>query len=85
MSKQITFAELEKLLLELGFIPSPAQGTHQVFKHLNSGTLVILPGYNKQDIVNPAHLVSTRRVLVENSLMNEEAFDALCNDSKVSA
>lgn len=85
MSKQITFAELEKILLELGFIPSPAQGTHQVFKHLNSGTLVILPGYNKQDIVNPAHLVSTRRVLAENGLMNGDVFDGLCNAAKVSA
>jgi hypothetical protein len=31
MSKQITFAELEKKLLDIGFIPSPAQGTQKVF------------------------------------------------------
>jgi predicted RNA binding protein YcfA (HicA-like mRNA interferase family) len=85
MSKQITFAELEKLLLELGFVPNPAQGTQQVFVYPDLDVLVVFPGYNKKDTVHPAHLVSTRKILSENGLMDADVFNEICSSSKVSA
>jgi predicted RNA binding protein YcfA (HicA-like mRNA interferase family) len=85
MTKALTFAELEKLLLELGFVRQSVQGTHQVFQYPALGTLVVLPGYKSQDWVHPAHLVSVRRVLAENGLMSTTEFDILTSSTKVSA
>jgi predicted RNA binding protein YcfA (HicA-like mRNA interferase family) len=85
MSKQITFAELEKLLLKLGFVPNPTQGTQRVFIYSDLKALVVFPGYSKKDVVHPAHLVSTRKVLSENGLMDADAFNEFCSSSKVSA
>lgn len=85
MSKQITFAELEKLLLELGFVSNPAQGSQRVFVYPDSEILVVFPGYSKKDTVHPAHLISTRKALVENSLMDVDVFNEFCSSSKVSA
>jgi predicted RNA binding protein YcfA (HicA-like mRNA interferase family) len=85
MSKQITFADLEKLLLDLGFVSNPVSGTQQVFVYPDLDILVILPGYNKKDMVHPAHLVSTRKILSENGLMDTDVFNELCSSSKVSA
>ena len=85
MTKRVTFAELEKLLLELGFVPQTVQGAHQVFQYPALGILVILPGYKSQDWVHPAHLVSVRRVLAENDLMSTTDFDGLNTPKKVSA
>jgi hypothetical protein len=85
MSKQITFAELEKKLLDIGFIPSPAQGTQKVFVYPDWGALVVFPGYQKNDIVHPAHLISTRKALTENGLTSTDEFNDFCSGSEVSA
>ncbi|NEP62731.1 MAG: addiction module toxin, HicA family [Symploca sp. SIO2G7] len=75
MSRTITFAELEKLLLKLGFTALPTTGNHQVFKHQGSGALVVLPDYLKQAWVDTTHLVAVRRILLEYELLKEESFD----------
>jgi len=75
ISRSITFAELEKWLLKLGFAASPTTGNHQVFKHQGSGALVVLPDYPKQAWVNTTHLVAVRRILLEYELLKEESFD----------
>jgi predicted RNA binding protein YcfA (HicA-like mRNA interferase family) len=49
MTNKVTFAELEKLLLELGFVYQSVQGAHKVFQYPALSTLVVLPGYKEQD------------------------------------
>jgi predicted RNA binding protein YcfA (HicA-like mRNA interferase family) len=85
MTKRVTFAELEKLLIELGFVPQSVQGAHRVFQNPALGTLVVLPGYKSQDWVHPVHLISVRKTLAENDLMNVSTFDMLTSPTKVSA
>ncbi|NET62430.1 MAG: type II toxin-antitoxin system HicA family toxin [Symploca sp. SIO2E6] len=75
MSKSITFAELEKWLLKLGFAVLPTTGNHQVFKHQGSGELVVLPDYPQQAWVDTTHLVAVRRILLEYELLKEESLD----------
>jgi predicted RNA binding protein YcfA (HicA-like mRNA interferase family) len=84
MTKRVTFAELEKLLIELGFVPQSVQGAHRVFQNPALSTLVVLPGYKSQDWVHPAHLVSIKKVLTENDLMSAGTFDTLTSSAKVS-
>ncbi|NJM77313.1 MAG: type II toxin-antitoxin system HicA family toxin [Acaryochloridaceae cyanobacterium RU_4_10] len=85
MPKKVTFAELEQLLLGLGFVSRPPKGTHHVFGYPALDVLVSLPDYHKKDLVHPAHLVMVRRVLAENGLMNSDEFDALSSFSEVCA
>ena len=43
MFKNIIFAELEELLLNNGFQNVPTTGSHKVFQHQESDTLIVLP------------------------------------------
>lgn len=71
----MTFADLERLLLKLGFIACQTVGNHQVFQHPASNTLIVLPRYEPQEFLRPVHLVSVRKILTENGLMTIAAFD----------
>ncbi|MBD6618951.1 type II toxin-antitoxin system HicA family toxin [Komarekiella sp. 'clone 1'] len=77
MSRNILFTELEQLLLKLGFTTLPTAGSHHVFQYPSSGVLVILPGYDKKAYVDTVHMVAVRRILIENGLINNSAFDNL--------
>ncbi|UBF24532.1 type II toxin-antitoxin system HicA family toxin [Kovacikia minuta CCNUW1] len=75
MTHEITFADIEKLFLKLGFAPSNTAGTQQVFRHSALGTLIVLPDYDHQESIRPIHLTTIRKILVENGLMTPAAFD----------
>jgi hypothetical protein len=81
----VTFAELEKLLLELKFVRQPVQGSHQVSLYRGQDVLVVLPDYESQDWVLPAHLVSVRRILAENDLMSFSEFESWISSAKIPA
>jgi predicted RNA binding protein YcfA (HicA-like mRNA interferase family) len=71
----IIFADLEKLLLRLGFVNCPSTGTQRVFQHADSETVIVLPAYETDELVRPIHLVGMRKILVENGLITSAAFD----------
>lgn len=73
--RDIIFRELEKFLFKLGFTASLTTGSHKVFQYPSSGVLVILPAYEQQAYVHPVHLVAVRRILIENELIDSNAFD----------
>jgi predicted RNA binding protein YcfA (HicA-like mRNA interferase family) len=70
MLRNITFTELEELLLKLGFTSFPTAGSHYVFQYPSSGALIVLPGYEEKAYVDAVHLVAVRRILVENGLID---------------
>ncbi|MGB6300335.1 MAG: type II toxin-antitoxin system HicA family toxin [Rivularia sp. (in: cyanobacteria)] len=75
MFKNITFAELKKLLLNNGFQNVPTTGSHKIFQHLESDTLVVLPSYENERLIDTIHLVAVRRILIENDLIDENSFN----------
>jgi hypothetical protein len=75
MTEAITFADLEKLLLKLNFVVRPTSGHHRVFEYIPLGTVLVFPPYQPTDIVQPMHLISTRKTLVENGLISLAAFE----------
>jgi predicted RNA binding protein YcfA (HicA-like mRNA interferase family) len=75
MTEAITFADLEKLLLKLSFVARATSGTHKVFEYAPLGTVLVFPPYQPKDLVQPIHLISTRKTLVENGLISIAAFD----------
>ncbi|NMG21252.1 type II toxin-antitoxin system HicA family toxin [Brasilonema bromeliae] len=76
MHRDIIFNELEKYLLKLGFTALRTSGSHKVFQHPSSEALVILPAYEQQAYVHPVHLLAVRRILIENELIDRNAFDS---------
>ncbi|MUH00996.1 addiction module toxin, HicA family [Scytonema sp. UIC 10036] len=74
MIRDIKFAELEKLLLSIGFVEVPTTGSHKVYEYSPLGTLVVLPGYEQQANVRAMHLVAVRKILDENGLMDRDMF-----------
>ena len=76
MVRDIQFTNLEPLLFKIGFTKVPTTGSQQVYQYPLSGTLVILPAYEKQAYVQPVHLIAVRRILVENGLINTNSFDS---------
>ena len=76
MFRDIQFTDLEHLLFKIGFTKVPTTGSQQVYQYPLSGTLVILPAYEPQAYVQLVHLVTVRRVLVENGLINTNTFDS---------
>jgi predicted RNA binding protein YcfA (HicA-like mRNA interferase family) len=75
-TEAIKFADIEKLLLTLGFV-NLQNSQHQLFEHPQEGALVTFPNYSPDDTVRPAHLVATRGTLEAYGLMSREAFDGM--------
>ncbi|UKO98080.1 type II toxin-antitoxin system HicA family toxin [Nostoc sp. UHCC 0870] len=77
MIREIKFSELEQLLLDIGFVNIPTTGYHKLFEYPQLNAMVALPNYEKQQYVNAIHLLTVRRILSENGLMDTSVFDHL--------
>ena len=77
MSKQITFAQLVRTLKNAGFVVSRSNGSHVVFKHVPTQTIVVLPAHVPNNEVDLGHLAAVRRTLVESGIVDRDSFDEL--------
>jgi predicted RNA binding protein YcfA (HicA-like mRNA interferase family) len=75
MVREVQFAELGQLLLDIGFVVVQTIGSQKVYEYPSSGTLIVLPGYEQQAYVRIVHLVAVRRILSENGLMDSDKFN----------
>jgi hypothetical protein len=73
-TEAIVFSDLIQLLFRLGFTQYSV-GNQEVFQHVESDTSIVLPHYELREILRPIHVVGTRKILVENGLMEPAAFD----------
>lgn len=74
---KITFAQLQQLLLDLGFRETTVPKSHVAFDHEASGAEILLPIYRSNQIVRPHHLATVGMTLDGKDLMDREDFDAL--------
>ncbi len=78
------FSSLRRMLLDQGVQEGPIKRTFIGFKHDESDTLIVLPGYYRSNSwVYPHHLVSVRIMLDAKGLMDAEDFDRLAAESSV--
>jgi predicted RNA binding protein YcfA (HicA-like mRNA interferase family) len=80
MVRNIQFSELEQLLLKKGFTKVKTTGSQKVYEYLPSKTLVILPAYEQQAYIQPAHLVMVNKILRENGLISSNMFDIFLSE-----
>ena len=85
MSKAITYADVERLLTQLGFVAEDTTGSFKVFRHQASDALIVLPSSHASDSVDPSHLVAVRKHVLENGLSDEDSFDALLKGGEPTA
>jgi hypothetical protein len=70
----VTFEELRRLLLDLGFTPS-RRGSSWFFEHGPSGTILAYRPYRPRERVTLKDLQVTRQDLDWRDLLTPEAFD----------
>lgn len=73
--RSVSFAELRRLLRDLGFAEKRAEAAC-IFHHAKEG-LVVFRRYREADSVSEGDLVSTRKFLDLRGLLDSEDFDAL--------
>ena len=74
-SKPATYADLTTLLERLGFQDESVEGSHHVFRHRASDTVVLLADLRPEDSVRREDLISVRWYLNSKGLMEARAFE----------
>jgi len=72
---RITFAQLRRLLLDMGFTETVPPKSHVFFAHEPSGAEVSLPIYRSNRLILPHHLNTVRIMLDAKGLMEGDDFD----------
>jgi predicted RNA binding protein YcfA (HicA-like mRNA interferase family) len=73
----IPFAALQRVLKELGFVETRVPGSHVVFEHPATATVLLFRTYRPRDQVSAADLVSARKLLDERGVVDGAALDEL--------
>ena len=73
--QRATYTDLISLLEHLGFQDESVTGSHHAFRHAASETLILLADFKREDPVRREDLISVRRHLDANGLMDERAFE----------
>jgi predicted RNA binding protein YcfA (HicA-like mRNA interferase family) len=74
---EITYGELHRLLLGLGFECVPAKPSWRAYRHSPSGTVVLLAGRRPGHPTRRPDVSSVRRHLAENGILTEAEFDRM--------
>jgi hypothetical protein len=73
----ISFADLRRLLLGLGFTHVTVPKSHEAFLHADSHTEIFLPLYKSNQRVAPHHIAPVRAMLDAKGVLDGEEFDRL--------
>lgn len=72
---EFTYAQVTRLLLDLGFVDRSVKGSHRAFFHTDSDTWVSFSDHAVGEVaVRPVDLASVRKHLVEKGLLEEANF-----------
>jgi hypothetical protein len=83
MTRTVTYSQFDRLLGALGFEPGSSESPSLVYRHQESGAVIVLPRRPSADAVANADLHSARRHLVERGLLDGEAFDEFTSTGAV--
>jgi predicted RNA binding protein YcfA (HicA-like mRNA interferase family) len=74
-NKMLKYSDLKKYLIDLGFIDESVKESHRAFRHVESGSLILLSRLiDDNEALREEDLVSVRRHLVENGLISDVEF-----------
>lgn len=84
-SKKVTYDSLEQLLLHIGFIRGYTAGSHKVYEHTPSDTIILLPPSRPDEVVDAIHLLAVRKTVVERGVLDGDEFDRLLGSAETAA
>lgn len=79
-SSGVTYAQLERLLLSLGFEDRSVEGSHRAFFHSALDTWIAFSDHRADEFAREVDLASVRRHLVENGILKETVFARFSRD-----
>ena len=77
MTESITFGQLHKALLQLGFRKSTSPKDVVIYRHGPSETVLYFPPHQATDPVPAASIVGTRKVLVDRGVVEARQLEQL--------
>ena len=79
---QITYLSLDKLLGGLGFVETVVEKRWRAYRHDESDTLILLPFRDRSLPARELDVISIRKHLLDNDLVNESRLDDLFTEEK---
>src|SRR5437868_1864363 len=77
MKTRITYDQLEKVLLRLGYTADTQGRDRFVFRHPNTELPVIMRQMRRREVLKPIDLLSVQNALANGGIVPKEGFDAL--------
>jgi len=78
-NEQITYAQLERLLNELGYRQVPSAPHARVFANEEYDAVNILQCVDKTEWARPHHLITLRKVAVARGIVDSATFEKMLN------
>jgi hypothetical protein len=82
--RNVTYAQLDRLLAALGFQLASEKDPRRVYEHRPSGAMFVLAKRPPTDTVANADLHSTGRHLVEWGFLDDDAFEEFASTGAIS-
>jgi hypothetical protein len=83
MDNAVTYRQLHRLLIDLRFVDEPADERWKAFRHGDTGTLILLARHRPSLRAREADVVSVRRQLVDNGLIEEIDFEDFLSQGRL--
>ena len=77
---KVSYGQLERLLLSLGFENRSVKGSHRAFFHGPLDSWIAFSDYSADEFAREVDLASVRRHLVENGILKETVFARFLRD-----
>ena len=73
----LTYGQLERLLIELGYKQVPSQENIHLFANAEYDAISVLPNVNGEEKARPHHIITLRKIATEKGIIDDIAFMAL--------
>jgi predicted RNA binding protein YcfA (HicA-like mRNA interferase family) len=81
MVEPITYGNLSRILMDLGFAKHDIPGSHVGYEHSGSGTIILLAAHTSKQMARMIDVKYVRRVLDEKGLLDGKEFDRRITDT----
>jgi hypothetical protein len=79
-TEKITYAQLERLLNNIGYRQVPSPPDARVFAYPEYDAVSVLPCADETEWARPHHLITLRKVAVERGIVDDKTFEKLLNE-----
>lgn len=77
MPNSLTYATLDRVLADLGFVVTTIPNSHTLYEHAESGAVLMLRLHRPNDPVDPGTLLVVGKTVVDRGLTEPATFEQL--------